>query len=43
MQQVPVISDTTRNDMQEIASTGMLEAGEKILADLRKRKLISQR
>jgi len=43
MTQVPVISDATRNDMQEIASTGTLEAGEKVLADLRKRKLISQR
>ncbi|KAF5363645.1 hypothetical protein D9756_000497 [Leucocoprinus leucothites] len=37
------ISDTTKNDMQEIASTGTLKTGEKVLADLRKRKLISQR
>ncbi|KAF7776032.1 hypothetical protein Agabi119p4_4425 [Agaricus bisporus var. burnettii] len=40
---VAEISDATKNDMQEIASTGTLKTGEKILADLRKRKLIVQR
>ncbi|KAF5388450.1 hypothetical protein D9615_000530 [Tricholomella constricta] len=37
------IQDVTQIDLQEIASTGMLKAGEKTLADLRKRKLIVQR
>ncbi|RDB22806.1 Phenylalanine--tRNA ligase alpha subunit [Hypsizygus marmoreus] len=40
---VPAIQDTTQIDLQEIASTGTLKAGEKTLADLRKRKLIVQR
>ncbi|KXN86409.1 Phenylalanine--tRNA ligase alpha subunit [Leucoagaricus sp. SymC.cos] len=37
------ISDATKIDMQEIASTGTLKAGEKALTELRKRKLIVQR
>ncbi|PPQ83267.1 hypothetical protein CVT25_004006 [Psilocybe cyanescens] len=37
------IRDTTQIDLQEIASTGTLKAGEKVLADLRKRKLVSQK
>ncbi|KAF8076534.1 phenylalanine-tRNA ligase [Lyophyllum atratum] len=37
------IQDVTQIDLQEIASTGTLKAGEKTLADLRKRKLIVQR
>ncbi|KAF8974446.1 hypothetical protein BDZ97DRAFT_1911627 [Flammula alnicola] len=37
------IQDTTRIDLQEIAATGTLKAGEKTLADLRKRKLIVQK
>ncbi|KAJ3573352.1 hypothetical protein NP233_g2483 [Leucocoprinus birnbaumii] len=40
---VTEISDTTKDDIQEIASTGTLKSGEKVLADLRKRKLIVQR
>ncbi|KAG6833894.1 hypothetical protein H0H87_007905 [Tephrocybe sp. NHM501043] len=40
---VATIQDTTQNDLKEIVSTGTLKAGEKILADLRKRKLITQR
>ena len=41
--QVPSIQDATKEDLQEIASTGTLKSGEKVLADLRKRKLIVQR
>ncbi|EDR12918.1 uncharacterized protein LACBIDRAFT_183128 [Laccaria bicolor S238N-H82] len=37
---VPEIQDATQVELQEVASTGSLKAGEKILADLRKRKLI---
>ncbi|KAK0490847.1 phenylalanine-tRNA ligase [Armillaria novae-zelandiae] len=37
------INDVTQLDLQEIESTGTLKTGEKILADLRKRKLIIQR
>ena len=37
------IRDTTQLDLQEVDSTGTLKAGEKTLADLRKRKLIVQR
>lgn len=37
------IQDTTQLDLREIDSTGALKSGEKILADLRKRKLIVQR
>ncbi|KAF8914038.1 tRNA synthetases class II core domain (F)-domain-containing protein [Gymnopilus junonius] len=37
------IQDQTKEDLQEIASTGTLKAGEKILADLRKRKLVAQK
>ncbi|KAF8238818.1 phenylalanine-tRNA ligase [Tricholoma matsutake] len=40
---VSEIQDTTRTDLQEIASTGILKTGEKTLADLRKRKLVVQR
>jgi phenylalanyl-tRNA synthetase alpha chain len=41
--QVTEITDTTQNNMKEIALTGTLKSGEKVLPDLRKRKLISQR
>ncbi|PFH52843.1 hypothetical protein AMATHDRAFT_73967 [Amanita thiersii Skay4041] len=37
------IKDSTQADLQEIAETGSLVAGEKVLADLRKRKLITQK
>ncbi|KAF8917916.1 phenylalanine-tRNA ligase [Mucidula mucida] len=37
------IQDTTQLELQEIESTGSLKSGEKILADLRKRKLIVQK
>ena len=40
---MPTIEDTTQLDLREVDSTGTLKAGEKILADLRKRKLITQR
>ncbi|KZP17307.1 hypothetical protein FIBSPDRAFT_920726 [Athelia psychrophila] len=39
----PTIEDATQQDLREIDSTGTLKAGEKTLADLRKRKLITQR
>jgi hypothetical protein len=38
-----MIEDTTQLDLREVDSTGTLKAGEKTLADLRKRKLIVQR
>ena len=41
--QVSSIVDTTQLQMREVDSTGSLQAGEKALADLRKRKLIAQR
>lgn len=34
------VDDLTQKDMREIDSTGTLKAGEKALAELRKRKLI---
>ncbi|KAK1229512.1 Phenylalanyl-tRNA synthetase, beta subunit, cytoplasmic [Marasmius sp. AFHP31] len=37
------IKDTTKLELSEIESTGDLKAGEKVLADLRKRKLVVQR
>lgn len=37
------IKDTAKLELQEIETTGDLKAGEKILADLRKRKLVVQR
>ncbi|KAF8205089.1 phenylalanine-tRNA ligase [Pholiota molesta] len=40
---VSEIQDVTQVDLNEIAATGTLKAGEKTLADLRKRKLISQK
>ncbi|KAF8663383.1 hypothetical protein AX16_000958 [Volvariella volvacea WC 439] len=40
---VSSIEDTTQLHLQEIASTGTLTAGEKVLADLRKRKLAIQK
>lgn len=43
MCQVTEIQDTTQLDLREVDSTGSLKAGEKTLADLRKRKLIVQR
>lgn len=41
--QVDSITDTTQLQAREVDSTGSLKAGEKALADLRKRKLIVQR
>lgn len=40
---VSSITDTTQNDLREVDSTGALAAGEKLLADYRKRKLIAQK
>ncbi|EIN10409.1 hypothetical protein PUNSTDRAFT_51050 [Punctularia strigosozonata HHB-11173 SS5] len=40
---VDTIQDQTQLDMREVDSTGSLKAGEKALADLRKRKLIVQK
>nr|VWP00551.1 Transcriptional repressor TUP1 [Ganoderma boninense] len=40
---VSEIVDSTQLQMREVDSTGTLKAGEKALADLRKRKLIVQR
>jgi phenylalanyl-tRNA synthetase alpha chain len=37
------ISDDTRRDVMEIDTTGTLVAGEKALAELRKRKLVVQK
>ncbi|KAL0949400.1 hypothetical protein HGRIS_009463 [Hohenbuehelia grisea] len=39
----PEIVDVTQNDLQEIKSTGTLKSGEKVIADLRKRKLVVQK
>lgn len=35
--------DSTQLELREVESTGTLQAGEKALAELRKRKLITQR
>ncbi|KAF5344093.1 hypothetical protein D9758_008818 [Tetrapyrgos nigripes] len=43
IKKVDTITDTTQLELQEIQSTGDLKSGEKVLADLRKRKLITQR
>ncbi|KAK7470476.1 Phenylalanyl-tRNA synthetase, beta subunit, cytoplasmic [Stygiomarasmius scandens] len=40
---VDSITDTTQLDLQQIQATGDLKSGDKVLADLRKRKLILQR
>ncbi|GHJ84527.1 hypothetical protein NliqN6_0929 [Naganishia liquefaciens] len=40
---VESIEDTTRAELEEVAKTGTHSSGEKLLADLRKRKLIIQR
>lgn len=40
---VSSIEDTTQKELCEIESTGTLSAGEKSLADLRKRKLALQK
>jgi phenylalanyl-tRNA synthetase alpha chain len=40
---VSSIEDTTQKELCEIESTGTLSAGEKSLADLRKRKLAVQK
>ncbi|KIY74132.1 hypothetical protein CYLTODRAFT_364504 [Cylindrobasidium torrendii FP15055 ss-10] len=37
------ISDVTQEELKEIQTTGSLNAGEKVLADLRKRKLVVQK
>lgn len=41
--QVANIDDTTRNELETIHSTGTHPSGEKLLTDLRKRKLITAR
>jgi phenylalanyl-tRNA synthetase alpha chain len=41
--QAATIEDQTQLDMREIENTGVLAAGEKALAELRKRKLIVQK
>ena len=41
--QVASIEDKTQLELREVDSTGTLQAGEKALADLRKRKLITQK
>lgn len=41
--QTESIDDSTQKDMHEVDSTGTLKAGEKALAELRKRKLIVQK
>ncbi|PVG03460.1 putative FRS2-phenylalanine--tRNA ligase beta chain, cytosolic [Serendipita vermifera] len=40
---VSSIQDATQEEMKEIATTGTLRAGDKALAELKKRKLITQR
>ncbi len=40
---VSSIEDSTQKELREIESTGTLSAGEKSLADLRKRKLAVQK
>ncbi|CAG8580563.1 5566_t:CDS:10, partial [Acaulospora colombiana] len=40
---VSSIQDATQEEMREVASTGTLAAGDKALAELKKRKLITQR
>src|SRR6266404_6116103 len=40
---MPSIEDVTQKELREVDSTGTLSAGEKSLADLRKRKLVVQR
>ncbi|KIO18338.1 hypothetical protein M407DRAFT_84064 [Tulasnella calospora MUT 4182] len=40
---VQSIDDTTRNELAEIRATGTLAAGEKAIAELRKRKLVQQK
>ncbi|KAG9015488.1 Phenylalanyl-tRNA synthetase, beta subunit, cytoplasmic [Tulasnella sp. JGI-2019a] len=37
------IDDITQNDLTEIRDTGSLKSGEKVIADLRKRKLVIQK
>jgi phenylalanyl-tRNA synthetase alpha chain len=41
--QASAIGDATQKELQEVESTGTLKSGEKALADLRKRRLITQR
>lgn len=43
LSQVTEIKDVTQLDLKEIEQTGAPAAGEKTLADLRKRKLIVQK
>ncbi|KAG8834980.1 Phenylalanyl-tRNA synthetase, beta subunit, cytoplasmic [Serendipita sp. 400] len=40
---VPAIKDITQEEMKEVVATGTLQAGERALAELRKRKLIIQK
>ena len=41
--QVSEIQDQTQLDLEEIEKTGTLKSGEKVLADLKKRKLVVQK
>jgi phenylalanyl-tRNA synthetase alpha chain len=41
--QATTIEDSTKSEIIEIDTTGALAAGEKALADLRKRKLVIQK
>ncbi|KAJ2930225.1 hypothetical protein H1R20_g6893, partial [Candolleomyces eurysporus] len=43
VKKVAEINDTTQLELKEVQETGTLTTGEKILADLRKRKLIAQK
>ncbi|TFK75776.1 hypothetical protein BDN72DRAFT_809385 [Pluteus cervinus] len=40
---IPTITDATQLDLQEVGSSGTHKSGEKLLADLRKRKLVTQK
>jgi hypothetical protein len=40
---VPTIEDTTKADLVEVESTGTHQGGDKLLFDLKKRKLIAQK
>ncbi len=41
--QVSSIHDTTQEEMREITTTGALDAGERAINELRKRKLVIQK
>jgi phenylalanyl-tRNA synthetase alpha chain len=40
---VPTTEDVTRKELSEVEDTGSLPAGEKALAELKKRKLVIQK